>query len=140
MRIVALTLFAIVSASGFAKAAPLSPANMEIDVCMRAAAASDHVALKEVDKGACTCATNKLHAYLKPTDFDLHEQMLEAIASGADEKTFNAQMSDIMQKRGMNQSDVDKFLARSKAAELKAQDACNPSLLLGPDPGKTPAH
>jgi hypothetical protein len=135
MRFVLLTMFLFVSGSAVVATAPVAPANPEIDVCMRAAAATDHVPVKEVDRGACECATRELHKLMRPSDFDLHEQMLSTIANGADEKTFNAQMSDIMLKRGMNQSDVDKFLARAKAAERKSQDDCNPSILL--DPGKT---
>jgi hypothetical protein len=54
------------------------------------------------------------------------------IASGADEKSFNKQLSDIMLARGMNQHDADAFLARSRAAEQKAQEMCNPSPLLTP--------
>jgi hypothetical protein len=77
-----------------------------------------------------------LRKTLKPGDYDLHERMLEIIASGADEKTFNKQMSDVMLQRGMNQHDADAFLARSKAAERKAQDDCNPSILLDPEPNK----
>jgi hypothetical protein len=113
-------------------AAPPAPANPEIDTCIKAAAATDHVSVKDVDKGACECATQELHKLLKPGDYDLHARMLQIIASGADEATFNKQMSDIMLGRGMNQHDADAFLARSRAAERKAQDDCNPSILLDP--------
>src|SRR6185437_16336632 len=114
MRFVVLAAIAILGAGGAAQAAPLSAAQQDLDICMRAAAATDHVALKEVDKDACVCATADLRKTLKPSDFDLHQRMLEVIASGADEKTFNKQMSDIMLQRGMNQSDADAFLARTK--------------------------
>ena len=56
------------------------------------------------------------------------------IASGADQKSFDKQMSDIMLKRGMKQPDVDAFLARSKKAENAAQAKCNTSPLLNPTP------
>ena len=120
-----------------AKALPLSPANQELETCVAAAAATDHVPVKMVDRDACACATASLHKTLKPGDYDLHERMLEIIASGADEKTFNKQMSDVMLQRGMNQHDADAFLARSKAAEKKAQDDCDPSIMLDPEPNKT---
>ena len=136
MRFIALASVAILWAGGAAHAAPLSPAEQDLDICMRAASATDHVALKEVDKGACQCATADLRKTLKSSDFDLHERMLEVIASGADEKTFNKQMSDIMLQRGMTQSDADAFLARSKAAEKKAQDDCDASITLAPEPSK----
>ncbi|HEY5338652.1 MAG TPA: hypothetical protein VIJ85_10635 [Rhizomicrobium sp.] len=139
MAVVALAVLSTTSAS-FATPPAAAPVNPEIAVCIKAAAATDHVALKDVDKDACECATKRLHASLKPGDYALHEQMLEVIASGADEKTFNKQMSDIMLKRGMDQHDVDAFLARSKAAEQKAQEVCNPSPLLTPDPGTPPGH
>jgi hypothetical protein len=131
-----LAAVAILCAGSAAQSAPLSPVEQDLDTCMRAAAATDHVAVKEVDKDACTCATAELHKILKPGDYDLHERMLEVIASGADEKTFNKQMSDIMLRRGMNQSDADAFLARSKAAERKAQDDCDASITLSPEPNK----
>lgn len=136
MRLVMIAAVAILCAGGAAQAAPLSASQQDLNTCMRAAAATDHVALKEVDKDACTCATADLRKTLKPSDFDLHERMLEVIASGADEKTFNKQMSDIMLQRGMNQSDADAFLARSKAAERKAQDDCDASIMLDPEPSK----
>jgi hypothetical protein len=106
----------------------------EVDTCMKAAAASAHIKLDDVDKDACVCATKQLHLNLKGSDYDLHEKMLETIASGADEKTFNKRMSDIMLKRGMTQTDVDAFLARSKKAEAAAQAKCNTSPLLNPAP------
>jgi len=115
-----------------AKPAPVSP---EVQICMKAAAATDHIKLEDVDKDACVCATKELHKSLMPDDFALHEKMLEVIASGADEKSFNKQMSDIMLKRGMNQKMVDALLARSKKAQDKAQATCNtPPPLLGPTP------
>jgi hypothetical protein len=122
-----------------AKSAPVSP---EVEICMKAAAATDHIKLGDVDKDACACATAELHKSLSPDDFALHENMLEVIASGADQKSFDKQMSDIMLKRGMNQKMVDTFLARSKKAETAAQAKCNtappllgPAPLLGPTPG-----
>jgi hypothetical protein len=134
MRLYAIAAAAMLFAMAGAQATPLSPAEQEIDVCVKAAAATDHVNVRQVDRGACQCATAELHKVLKPGDYDLHERMLEIIASGADEKTFNAQMSDIMVKRGMNQSDVDAFLARTKAAQQKAQEDCDPSIMLDPQP------
>src|ERR1700761_7288083 len=139
MRILFLAAAVLLSASA-AQALPLSAANQEVDVCMRAAAATDHVALKEVDKAACECATKDLHQSLKSSDFDLHEQMLETIASGADKPTFDKKMSDVMQARGMKQSDVDAFLARSKSAEARAQEDCNNSPLLTPQNMQNTGH
>ena len=134
MRLAIAAVATILCGMTGAQAAPSSPANPEIDTCIKAAAASDHVSVKDVDKGACECATQELHKLLKPGDYDLHERMLQIIASGADEPTFNKQMSDIMLGRGMNQHDADAFLARSHAAERKAQDDCNPSILLDAPP------
>ncbi|HEY2034871.1 MAG TPA: hypothetical protein VGH02_14405 [Rhizomicrobium sp.] len=106
---------------------------------MKAAAAADHIKVDDVDKDACVCATKQLHLLLKPDDYDLHEKMLSVIASGADRKSFDKQMSDIMLKRGMKQPDVDAFLARSKKAENAAQAKCNTAPpLLGPAP--SPGH
>jgi hypothetical protein len=139
MRFIVLAAALLLTASA-AQAIPLSAANEEIDVCMRAAATTDHVALKEVDKGACECATKDLHQSLRPSDFDLHERMLETIADGADKPTFDKKMSDIMSARGMNQSDVDAFLARSKSAEAKAQQDCNSSPLLTPQGMENTGH
>ncbi|HWD49058.1 MAG TPA: hypothetical protein VG309_03990 [Rhizomicrobium sp.] len=128
MRLMAAIVFASVCVASAAHASPSD----EIDICVKAAAASDHVKPGDVDRGGCECATKQLHSSLKPGDFALHEQMETIIASGADEKSFNKQLSDIMLARGMNQHDADAFLARSRAAEQKAQDMCNPSPLLTP--------
>jgi hypothetical protein len=140
MRVAVAAIVALGTVAGAQAAppppAPLSVAEQEIDICMRAAAVTDHVAVKEVDKSACECATSDLHKNMRPADFELHERMLEVIASGADKKSFDKQMSDIMLARGMNQHDVDAFLARSKTAENKAQDDCNASIMLDPVPKK----
>ncbi|HSM95896.1 MAG TPA: hypothetical protein VLT91_07625 [Rhizomicrobium sp.] len=119
------------AATGPAKNAPVNP---EVDICVKAAAAADHIKADDVDKDACVCATKELHLLLKPDDFDLHEKMLTVIAGGADKNSFDKQMSDIMLKRGMKQPDVDAFLARSKKAENAAQTKCNSSPLLNPQP------
>ena len=134
MRLAALAAVTILCGLAGAHAAPLSAANQDVDTCVAASAAADHVPVKMVDRGACECATANLRKTLKPGDYDLHQHMLEIIASGADEKTFNKQLSDVMLRRGMNQRDADLFLARSKAAEKKAQDDCNPSIMLDPVP------
>ncbi len=136
MRLAIIAAAAMLFAPAGAQAAPLSPENQEIEICVNAAAATDHVPAKMVDRGACQCATADLRKILKPSDYDLHERMLEIIAGGADEKTFNKQMSDIMLERGMKQNDVDAFLARTKAAQRKAQEDCDPSIMLDP-PSKT---
>jgi hypothetical protein len=60
--------------------------------------------------------------------------MLIVIGSGADQKSFDKQMSDVMLKRGMKQPDVDAFLARSKKAENAARAKCNTAPLLNPTP------
>lgn len=140
MRLAIIAAVTLLYGVAGAQAAPLSPAEQEIDTCVNAAAATDHVPAKMVDRGACQCATADLHKSLKPGDFDLHERMLEIIASGADEKTFNKQMSDVMLQRGMNQHDADMFLARSKAAEAKAQEDCNASIMLDPQPSNKGGH
>jgi hypothetical protein len=136
VRYVALALPILIATSAFATGAPApakttpaksAPVNPEVMVCMKAAAATDHIKISEVDKDACTCATGELHKSLTPDDFSLHEKMLEVIASGADEKAFNKQMSGVMLKRGMNQKMVDAFLARTKKAQDKAQAKCNAS-------------
>ena len=137
MRLAIVATVAILCGLAGAQAAPLSPAEQEIETCVNAAAATDHVPVKMVDRGACQCATADLRRTLKPGDFDLHERMLEIIASGADKKTFDKQMSDIMLARGMKQSDVDAFLARTKAAQQKAQDDCNAAIMLDPVPKKS---
>lgn len=137
MRSVFLSLPILIATGALALGAPAKPAlvSPEVQICMKAAAATDHIKLEEVDKDACVCATKELHKSLSPDDFALHENMLEVIASGADEKAFNKQMSGIMLKRGMNQPMVDAFLARSKKAQDKAQAKCNTAPpLLGPTP------
>jgi hypothetical protein len=60
--------------------------------------------------------------------------MLQIIASGADQKSGQKHLSDIMLQRGMNQHDADAFFARVNAAQTKAQEICNPSPLLSPEP------
>jgi hypothetical protein len=140
MRLAVIAAVWILCGMAGAQAAPLAPDEQEIDVCVKAAAATDHVAVRQVDRGACQCATADLHKILKPGDYDLHERMLEIIASGADEKTFNKQMSDLMLQRGMNQSGVDAFLARTQAAQRKAQEDCDPSIMLDPPPANRPGH
>jgi hypothetical protein len=102
----------------------------DVDVCMRAAATVAHSTVKDSDKDGCVCTVQQLHKFLAPGDYTLHESMEEIIASGADEKSFNAQLSAIMRKRGMNQRDADAFLTRSRSAEQRASDVCNPSPLL----------
>jgi hypothetical protein len=137
LRSAFLSLPILIATGGLALGAPAKPApvNPEVQICMKAAAATDHIKLDDVDKDACVCATKELHKSLSPDDFSLHEKMLVVIASGADEKSFNKQMSDIMLKRGMNQKMVDAFLARSKKAQDKAQAICNTAPpLLGPTP------
>ncbi|MGN6149819.1 MAG: hypothetical protein ACTHPD_14875 [Rhizomicrobium sp.] len=131
MRSVVLALPILFAAGALATGAPAqkksTPVNPEVEVCVKAAAATDHIKIGDVDKDACACATSELHKSLTPDDFALHEKMLEVIASGADEKAFNKQMSDIMLKRGMNQKMVDSFLARTKKAQDRAQTKCNAS-------------
>lgn len=146
MRALVLALPVLVAVSAIAQAAtaPAKPAKTdpEVDICVKAAAATDHIKVDDVDKDACACATKELHKSLTPDDFALHEKMLEVIASGADEKSFNKQMSDVMLKRGMNQKMADAFLARTKKAQDKAQAKCNapPPLMnlqdINPSPGK----
>jgi hypothetical protein len=103
-----------------------------VDICMRAAASVGHTAVKDTDRDDCACADLQLHKLLHGGDYTLHEDMQTIIASGADEANFNKQLSDIMLKRGMNQSDADQFFARLKAAEAKVQGICNSDPLLGP--------
>lgn len=136
MRTLVLSLPVLIAAGALAHAAnaPAKPADPEVEICIKAAAATDHIKASDVDKDSCVCATKQLRLMLKSSDYNLHEKMLEVIASGADEKTFNKQMSDIMLKRGMKQPDVDAFLARSKKAEAAAQTKCNTSPLLNPAP------
>jgi len=126
----ALATILVVSAFGIA-AARATPAE-ELAICIKAAAATDHVDVKDVDRGGCECATKQLRSSLKPGDFALHERMLEIIASGADQKTGEKQLSDVMLQRGMTQRDADAFFARVNAAQEKAQEICNPSPLLPP--------
>ncbi len=130
MRLAIVAAVSILCGVASAQAVPLSLAEQELETCVNAAAATDHVPVKMVDRDACKCATAALSKILKPGEYDLHERMLEIIAGGADEKTFNKQMSDIMLQRGMNQSGVDAFLARTKAAQQKAQEDCDPSIML----------
>jgi hypothetical protein len=110
--------------------APQTKVSPDVQVCIKAAAATDHTTVADVDRDACVCATRELHVRLRGGDFDLHQKMLEVIGSGADKKSFDAQMSDIMVKRGMTQPDVDAFLTRSKKAEAAAQAKCNTSPLI----------
>jgi hypothetical protein len=126
MNLLAIIVLAVV---------PATPApNPDVDVCMRAAAVVAHSTVSESDRGGCACAAQQLHKSLSPGDYALHEEMETIIAAGADEKSFNRQMSDIMLKRGMNQTNANAFLARAHAAEIKAQQVCNPSPLLAPEP------
>ncbi|MGA9796709.1 MAG: hypothetical protein WBQ17_14385 [Rhizomicrobium sp.] len=107
------------------------PSNTPADICMRAAAVVAHASVKESDRQGCVCADQQLHKLLRGGDYALHEDMQAIIASGADEKSFNKQLSDAMLQRRMNQADADQFFARLKAAEATAQQACNTSPLLG---------
>jgi len=110
-----------------ATAAPVPP---DVDVCMRAAAAAAHDTVTDTDQSGCVCTVQQLHHLLTPQDYALHETMEEIIASGADEKSFNKALSDIMLQRGMTQIDANAFLARSRSAEERASSACNSSPLL----------
>ena len=109
-----------------------APSDNPVDICMRAAAAIGHTAVKDTDRDDCACADQQLHKLLHGGDYALHEAMQTIIASGADEASFNKQLSDIMLKRGMTQSDADAFFARLKAAEAKVQTLCYSDPLLGP--------
>jgi hypothetical protein len=130
-----LPLFAVMAfAVAASQAQPVKPSDPAVDICVKAAAATDHIGVADVDRDACICATKQMRSRLSHDDFDLHEKMLEVIATGADKKAFDKQMSDIMLKHGMNQQMVDSFLARSKKAEDQAQALCNTSPLLGPSP------
>lgn len=102
----------------------------DVNVCMRAAAAVTHSTLEDTDQSGCVCTTGQLRKYLSAGDYALHQTMEEIIASGADEKSFNTQLSAILVKRGMDQTMADAFLARSRAAEARANAVCNPSPLL----------
>jgi hypothetical protein len=104
-----------------------------VDICMRAAAAVGHTTVKDADRDECACADQQLHKLLHGGDYALHEEMQTIIAGGANEASFNKQLSGIMLKRGMNQSDADQFFARLKTAEGKAQAACNTEPLMGPE-------
>lgn len=106
--------------------------NTPTDICMRAAAVVAHSSVKESDRAGCVCADQQLHRLLHGGDYALHEDMETIIASGADEKDFNKQLSDAMLKRGMNQSDADQFFGRLKAAEATARATCDSDPLLGP--------
>jgi hypothetical protein len=139
LRFIAVVALALTT-GGFAARAATAPADPAVDICVKAAAATDHIAVKDVDRDACVCATRQLRTKLRGGDFDLHEKMLEVIAGGADKKSFDKQMSDIMLKRGMNQQMVDAFLVRSKKAEDEAQALCNTSPLLGPMPAPKNGH
>jgi hypothetical protein len=112
--------------------APSAPVvnSPDVDTCMRAAAVVAQSTIKDSDRDGCVCTVQQLHKFLNPSDYELHQKMEEIIATGADEKTFNTQLSDILKKRGMNQADANEFLTRSRAAEFHAQDVCNPSPLL----------
>ncbi|HEY1631503.1 MAG TPA: hypothetical protein VGF56_09310 [Rhizomicrobium sp.] len=110
-----------------ATAAPVPP---DVEVCMRAAAAATRATVVDTDQSGCVCTVQQLHKFLTPQDYALHERMEEIIASGADEKSFNKQLSDIMLKRGMTQIDANAFLARVRSAEERASSACNSSPLL----------
>ncbi|MGN6516526.1 MAG: hypothetical protein ACTHLR_11895 [Rhizomicrobium sp.] len=137
MHILAAALLALTTATA-TPAHSAKPSDPAVDTCVKAAAVTDHVSVKDVDRDACVCATKQLRTRLKGDDFDLHEKMLQIIATGADKKSFDKQMSDIMLKRGMNQPMVDAFLSRSKKAEDQAQALCNSQPLLGPLPLKNP--
>jgi hypothetical protein len=106
--------------------------NTPVDICMRAAAAVAHASVKETDRGSCACSDQQLHKLLHGGDYALHEDMQTILATGADEASFNKQLSDIMLKRGMNQNDANQFFARLKTAEAKVQELCNSEPLMGP--------
>ncbi|HEX3675418.1 MAG TPA: hypothetical protein VHU87_14190 [Rhizomicrobium sp.] len=112
--------------------APSAPVvdSPDVGTCMRAAAVVAKSTVKDSDHDGCVCTVQQLHKFLNPGDYELHQKMEEIIATGADEKSFNTQLSDILKKRGMNQADADAFLTRSRTAEYRAQDVCNPSPLL----------
>jgi len=128
-----MILFAILALAVVPGTAAPAP-NPDVDTCMRAAAAVAHATVSESDRGGCACAVLQLHKRLAPGDYALHEEMETIIAAGADKKSFDKQMSDIMLKRGMNQASVNAFLARARGAEEKTQEVCNPSPLLAPEP------
>jgi hypothetical protein len=127
VRLFVIALPVMIAAAAQAATAPAKPAkpNPDVDICVKAAAATDHIKIEDVDRDACACATKELQRTLSPDDFALHETMLGVIASGANERSFNKQMSDIMLKRGMNQQMVNAFLARTKKAQDKAHAKCN---------------
>ncbi|HEY2071190.1 MAG TPA: hypothetical protein VGG48_16655 [Rhizomicrobium sp.] len=113
----------------FAVAAANAPP-ADVEVCMQAAAAATHSTANDSDRDGCVCTVQQLHKFLAPADYALHERMEAIIASGADEVSFNKQLSDIMKRRGMTQIDADAFLSRSRSAEQQAGAACNTSPLL----------
>ncbi len=113
----------MILAAVLAIAAANAPSTMPADICMRAAAVIAHAPVKESDRQGCVCADQQLHKLLHGGDYALHEAMQTIIAGGADEASFNKQLSDVMLKRGMNQSDADQFFARLKMAEGNAQAA-----------------
>lgn len=118
---------------------PVKPGS-PVDVCMRAAAAVSHAPLADSDRDECECADQQMHKLLHGGDYALHLQMQTILASGADEKAFNKQLSDDMLQRGMTQGDADAFFARLKVAEAKIQEICNSSPLLGPEIGPATSH
>ncbi len=122
MTLLSILLLAVVPST--------TTASPDVDLCMRAAAAAAHSTVSDSDHEGCVCTVQQLHKFLMPGDYDLHAKMEEIIASGADEKAFNSQLSDVMKKRGMNQGDADAFLKRSQTAEAHANEVCNPSPLL----------
>ena len=117
--------------------APVKPGG-PVDICMRAAAAVSHSALADMDRDDCECADQQLHKLLHGGDYVIHEEMQTLLATGANEATFNKQLSDYMLQRGMTQSDADAFFTRLKAAEAKTQGLCSATPLLGPPIGTTP--
>jgi hypothetical protein len=110
---------------------PVQPGSA-VDICMRAAAAIAHSAVKDADRADCACSDQQLHRLLHGGDYALHEDMQTIIANGANEASFNKQLSDIMLKRGMNQNDANQFFARLKTAETATQAICSDSPLMGP--------
>jgi hypothetical protein len=121
----------MILAAILAIAAATAPSSTPVDLCMRAAAVVAHASIKESDRDGCVCADQQLRKLLHGSDYALHEDMQSIIASGADEASFNKQLSDIMLKRRMNQNDANQFFARLKTAESQVQAICNSSPLLG---------
>jgi hypothetical protein len=130
-------ILAIATAAAAPARPPVQPGSA-VDICMRAAAAVAHSPVKDADRDDCACTDQQLHKLLHGGDYALHEDMQTIIASGADEKSFNKQLSDIMLKRSMNQNDANAFFARLKTAEAEAHAICDTSPLLGPSIGTTP--